>query len=93
MDVIKKIKNYTINERHCLGEGSFGKVYEATSDEGRKVAIKRVEQKLICSDRYLKESLENEIAIMQKLRHPNIVELYEVFPHGRRSSTPRTTST
>lgn len=54
MDVIKKIKNYTINERHCLGEGSFGKVYEATSDEGRKVAIKRVEQKLICSDRYLK---------------------------------------
>lgn len=73
MDIVKKIKNYTINERHCLGEGSFGKVYEAISDEGRKVAIKRVEQKLVCSDRYLKESLDNEIAIMQKLKHPNIV--------------------
>jgi hypothetical protein len=28
MDVIKKIKNYTYKEKHCLGEGSFGKVYE-----------------------------------------------------------------
>ena len=49
------------------------------SDEGRKVAIKKVDQKLIISDRYLKESLDNEISIMQKLRHPNIVELYEVI--------------
>lgn len=32
MDLIKKIRNYTINERHCLGEGSFGKVYEGISD-------------------------------------------------------------
>ena len=54
MDIIKKIKNYTLNERHCLGEGSFGKVYEATSDEGRKVAIKKVDPKLVISDRYLK---------------------------------------
>ena len=59
MDVIKKIKNYTINERHCLGEGSFGKVYEAVSDEGKKVAIKKINQKVIISDRYLKESLDN----------------------------------
>lgn len=49
------------------------------SDEGRKVAIKKVDQKLIISDRYLKESLDNEISIMQKLKHPNIVELYEVI--------------
>ena len=77
--MLKKIRNYTLNERHCLGEGSFGKVYEATSDEGRKVAIKKVDQKLIISDKYLKESLDNEISIMQKLRHPNIVELYEVI--------------
>jgi len=73
MDLIKKIKNYTINERHCLGEGSFGKVYEATSDEGRKVAIKRVDQRLIMGDRYLRDSLDNEILIMKKLKHPNIV--------------------
>jgi serine/threonine-protein kinase ULK2 len=54
MDVIKKIRNYTLNERHCLGEGSFGKVFEAISDDKRKVAIKKVDQKLIISDRYLK---------------------------------------
>ena len=76
MDVIKKIKNYTLNERHCLGEGSFGKVYEANSDEGKKVAIKKIDQRVVISDRYLKESLDNEIHIMQKLKHPNIVQLY-----------------
>lgn len=42
MDIIKKIKNYTYNERHCLGEGSFGRVYEGKSDEGLKIAIKKV---------------------------------------------------
>jgi len=42
MSYIKKVKNYTINERHCLGEGSFGKVYEAVSEEGLKVAIKKI---------------------------------------------------
>lgn len=78
MELLKKIKNYTYNERHCLGEGSFGKVYEAISDEGKKVAIKKVEQKLISSDSYLRSSLENEINIMKKLKHPNIVELYDV---------------
>ena len=76
MDVIKKIKNYTLNERHCLGEGSFGKVYEANSDEGKKVAIKKIDQRVVISDRYLKESLDNEIHIMQRLKHPNIVQLY-----------------
>lgn len=57
MDVHKKIKNYTYNERFCLGEGAFGKVYEAVSDEGRKLAIKKVEQKMIINDAYLKSSL------------------------------------
>lgn len=43
------------------------------------MAIKKIDQKLVTSDRYLKESLDNEINIMQKLKHPNIVELYEVI--------------
>jgi hypothetical protein len=42
MDIKKQIKNYTFSERHCLGEGSFGKVYEAMSDKGERLAIKKV---------------------------------------------------
>lgn len=57
MDIVKKIANYTYNERHCLGEGSFGRVYEGRSDEGLKVAIKKVEQSMISKDPYLRSSL------------------------------------
>ena len=59
MDIKKQIKNYTFSERHCLGEGSFGKVYEAMSDKGERLAIKKVEQKSIKNDPYLKASLDN----------------------------------
>lgn len=78
MDVVKKIKNYTYNERHCLGEGSFGKVYEGRSDEGMQVAIKKVEQRMISKDPYLRSSLESEINIMKKLSHKNIVKLHDL---------------
>jgi calcium-dependent protein kinase len=57
MDVVKKIKNYTYNERHCIGEGSFGRVYEGKSQEGQKVAIKKVEQSMVSKDPYLRASL------------------------------------
>lgn len=78
MDVVKKIKNYTYNERHCIGQGSFGKVYEGRSNEGLKVAIKRVQQSMVNKDPYLRSSLQTEINIMKKLNHPNIVKLYDV---------------
>lgn len=57
MDAMKKIGKYKYGERHCLGEGSFGKVYEGFDDLGRRVAIKKIEQRMIATDPYLKESL------------------------------------
>lgn len=42
------------------------------------MAIKRVEQSMISKDKYLKASLESEINIMRKLKHPNIVKLFDV---------------
>lgn len=40
--MIKTIGKYTYTERHCLGEGSFGKVYEGKYQNGRQIAIKKV---------------------------------------------------
>lgn len=51
---VKQIGNYTYNERFCLGEGSFGKVFEGSSKNGKRVAIKKVDKKLINSDQYLR---------------------------------------
>lgn len=77
-DQMKQIGNYTYSERFCLGEGSFGKVYEGNSKGGKRVAIKKVDKKFIYSDQYLKESIETEIQILKKFNHPNIVKLEEV---------------
>lgn len=47
ISAMKQIGNYTYNERFCLGEGAFGKVYEGNSKNGSKVAIKRIDKQII----------------------------------------------
>ncbi len=79
MDLMKKVRDCVYNERHCLGEGSFGKVYEGKYESGKTVAVKKIEQRTISKDPYLKNALETEISIMKKLRHENIVQLYEII--------------
>jgi serine/threonine protein kinase len=64
-----------------LGEGAFGKVKVATHiHTGEKVAIK-----ILDKDQIMQEGEEDiirvqkEIAILKKLRHKNIVQLYELM--------------
>jgi 5'-AMP-activated protein kinase catalytic alpha subunit len=62
-----------------LGKGSFGKVKEALHIvSGEKVAIKILEKRKIKTKGDLKR-VRREIALMKKLRHPNIIRLYEVI--------------
>ncbi|EAX97236.1 CAMK family protein kinase [Trichomonas vaginalis G3] len=61
-----------------IGEGSFGRVYKARRKyTGRLVAIKMI-HKLGQSQDSL-ASLRREINILQKVDHPNIMRLLEVF--------------
>lgn len=62
-----------------LGQGTFGKVYYARSTiTNQSVAIK-----VINKDRVMKsgqaEQIKREIFVMRLVKHPNIIQLYEVM--------------
>lgn len=54
-----------------IGQGTFGKVYEAVDDNNVKVAIKRVEK----SDNFI----SREVDILQTLDHTNCMKILDVF--------------
>ena len=58
-----------------LGKGSFGAVYEALLLCGKTVCVKIIELGSI-NDRAELDKLRNEIALMKRLNHPNIVQYY-----------------
>ncbi|RKO96091.1 Pkinase-domain-containing protein [Caulochytrium protostelioides] len=72
-----KIGNYTLLE--TLGVGSFGKVKLAVhAQTGHKVAMKIVNrQKITHLDMVLR--VKREIEYLKRLRHPHIIQLYEVI--------------
>jgi len=62
-----------------LGRGSFSVVYECRHKKTKKTfAVKVVDKKQIV-DAKIQQRLEGEVSILQKVSHPNIVPLYEVY--------------
>ena len=64
--------------KKTLGKGSFGEVY-LTSKQGTKeeFATKRIDKKFTLNPK-AKKYLDNEIAILKEIEHPNIVKLYDI---------------
>ena len=63
-----------------IGEGTFGKVKLGTHiHTEEKVAIKVLEKDRICDVSDV-ERVSREIHILKLIRHPNIIQLYEVIP-------------
>ncbi|KAL6203541.1 hypothetical protein ACLB2K_027241 [Fragaria x ananassa] len=62
-----------------LGCGAFAKVYHARNVfTGQSVAVKVINKKKL-NGTSLMSNVTREISIMRRLRHPNIVKLYEVM--------------
>ena len=61
-----------------LGKGAFGEVY-LTSKQGTKeiFATKKIDKKYASNPR-AKKYIDNEIAILKDIKHPNIVRLFDV---------------
>jgi 5'-AMP-activated protein kinase catalytic alpha subunit len=65
-------------EGRSLGQGTFGKVRLGTHTlTGEKVAIKILEKDKI-KDQSDVERVTREIHILKIVRHPNVIQLYEV---------------
>lgn len=76
-DLGDKDKKYIV--LRTLGKGSFGKVKEALHViSGEKIAIKILEKEKIKKDEDL-QRIRREIEILSRVRHPNIIQLYEVI--------------
>lgn len=65
-----------------MGAGAFGKVFLATSvsDDKFKVAIKVISKKKLEGE---VDQLLDEIAILKKLDHPNIIKYYETYENAK----------
>ncbi|KAG6511411.1 hypothetical protein ZIOFF_029479 [Zingiber officinale] len=61
--------NFSIENK--LGEGGFGAVYKGVLIDGKEIAVKRLSQR---SKQSLSE-FENEVKLVAKLRHKNLVRL------------------
>ena len=73
----KKLGHFVLGEK--LGQGMFGFVRLAThSLTGEKVAIKILDKEKLIKEKD-KFRLKNEIKILKKLRHTNLVQLYGVI--------------
>ena len=70
----EELKGYKFEKE--IGKGSFSKVVLATKlDSGEKCAIKKIEKSFINDKRY-KKYLNNEIFILNNIKHQNIIKFY-----------------
>ncbi|KAJ1408331.1 Serine-threonine/tyrosine-protein kinase, catalytic domain [Sesbania bispinosa] len=56
-----------------LGEGSFGRVYRAQFDDGKVLAVKKIDSSVLPSD--LSDDFAEVVSNISHLHHPNVTEL------------------
>ena len=78
---MKKVGDYVLLSE--LGKGQFGVVYKAKkADTGDVYAVKTVKKASINANPKLKSLFDTEINIMSKIKHPNVLHLYEYLETG-----------
>lgn len=75
-----KAKGYTLHEK--LGYGSFSRVYKAKAN-GRESACKVIDLEKTSND-YRNKFLPRELYTLRRLRHPNIIFIYDILTFGQR---------
>ncbi|KAJ9153662.1 hypothetical protein P3X46_027080 [Hevea brasiliensis] len=73
--IVDATNNFSSSNK--LGEGGFGPVYKGTSSEGQEIAVKRLSKS---SGQGLRE-FKNEVILIAKLQHRNLVKLLGCYIH------------
>ncbi|KAG8391822.1 hypothetical protein BUALT_Bualt01G0227000 [Buddleja alternifolia] len=71
-----------MNEATLIGEGAYGEIY-LVKWRGTEVAAKTIRSS-IASNKTVRDNFLKELALWQKLRHPNIVQFLGVLKHADR---------
>ncbi|PUZ49083.1 hypothetical protein GQ55_7G297000 [Panicum hallii var. hallii] len=75
-DIVTATNNFS--EANMLGQGGFGKVYKGMLDKNKEVAIKRLGE----GSGQGVEEFRNEVVLIAKLQHRNLVRLLGCCIHG-----------
>ncbi|RDA94136.1 hypothetical protein CP533_6541 [Ophiocordyceps camponoti-saundersi (nom. inval.)] len=68
------------NRTGIIGKGAFAVVYRVTAKyDGRPYAAKEIEKRRFIKNGMLEQKVENEMKIMRRVQHPNIVRYMENF--------------
>ncbi|KMZ63185.1 hypothetical protein ZOSMA_41G00280 [Zostera marina] len=70
-----KLVTDNFSEANKLGEGGFGSVYKSTVEDGRDIAMKR----LLSNSKQGIQEFKNEISLLIKLQHRNLVRSLGFF--------------
>jgi calcium-dependent protein kinase len=77
------LKDYSkLKDSQLLGQGAFGKVYKVVCKKTQDIRAMKVldKDKITASSQ---SELINEIEILKKLDHPNILKVYEYYEDAR----------
>ncbi|EGT30640.1 CBN-TAG-257 protein [Caenorhabditis brenneri] len=72
--------NYRVE--NVIAKGGFGTVFLATNNKGKQVAVKI----MLSHDAAATKDIDNEIGMMKKLQHENIIQLFDASCEARGSN-------
>ncbi|KAL5582332.1 hypothetical protein UlMin_014774 [Ulmus minor] len=79
-DIINATEDFDI--RYCIGTGGYGSVYRARLPNGKVVALKKLHSSEAEVSSF-KDSFTNEVKMLTKIRHRNIVKLFGFCLHNK----------
>ncbi|CAN7082252.1 unnamed protein product [Brassica oleracea var. botrytis] len=75
MQILRDATN-NFGVENLLGESGFGSVYRGTLQDGREIAVKKMNQSAIVG-KGLKE-FKSEVTVLTRVHHRNLVSLYDI---------------